>query len=196
MYKYYNAHPKGMLVDDCVKRAICLTSRKDYNEVQRELNAYKKVTGAKKFYSDGNPRRYVEDVLGAERISFSGLVGFKRITAEQFCKMYPQGRYILSMAGHWSACINGNILDTWDCSDEYVNSAYAVTPVSDTPSAAPRLRFCYTVQKISDEETNVTFYDGNGQFVSKTMYAEDARIYADSLSRRGYPDMSDAEEWL
>ena len=49
MYKYLNVHPKGKIVRDCVKRAITLTANMDYMTVQRELNRYKKVTGAKKF---------------------------------------------------------------------------------------------------------------------------------------------------
>ena len=44
MYQYYNAHPKGLLVGDCVKRAITVATQMDYMEVQRALNRHKKVT--------------------------------------------------------------------------------------------------------------------------------------------------------
>lgn len=46
MYKYLNVHPKGLKVRDCVKRAITTTTGMDYMEVQRELNRFKKITGA------------------------------------------------------------------------------------------------------------------------------------------------------
>ena len=196
MYVYYNAHPKGLIVDDCVKRAITVTTRKKYMQVQKELGDYKKVTGAKRFYSDGNPSRYVEEVLGAKKMNFTSLAGLRRMTAEKFARSHPEGRYILSMSGHWSACVNGNIIDTWDCSEEFVNSAYAITPVSDAPMDKPILRLCYTVQSVGDDDKNVTFYDGNGMFVSKTLPGDDAEVYIASLRKKGYPDLTNLEEWL
>ena len=49
---YYNAHPKGLIVPDCVKRAISVASKMDYKEVSKALNRYKKVTGADTFNSN------------------------------------------------------------------------------------------------------------------------------------------------
>ena len=34
MFVYYNAHPKNLLVGDCVKRAISKAANMDYMEVQ------------------------------------------------------------------------------------------------------------------------------------------------------------------
>jgi len=44
MYKRYNPYPNGShtVTDDCVKRALTVTTGMDYMEVQRELNRYKK----------------------------------------------------------------------------------------------------------------------------------------------------------
>ena len=70
MYKYFNAHPKGLSVEDCVKRAITVAAQMDYMEVQRELNRYKKVTGVKAFNSDYNPHKYVENILHGVKLSF------------------------------------------------------------------------------------------------------------------------------
>ena len=42
VYKYFNAHPKGLSVEDCVKRAITVAAQMDYMEVQRELNRDKR----------------------------------------------------------------------------------------------------------------------------------------------------------
>jgi hypothetical protein len=128
MYTYYNAHPKGLLVGDCVKRAISKAANMDYMEVQRELNRYKKVTGAKSYNSDYNPHKYVENVLHGVKMSFPAKPGKKRMTPEQFCKDYPRGHYILNMAGHWSCIVNGVLYDTWDCSSKCVFTAYKVTP--------------------------------------------------------------------
>ena len=65
---YCNVHPKGLRVGDCVKRAITKTTGKDYMEVQRELNRYKKKTGAAKFNSRDNWASYLEEELKATPI--------------------------------------------------------------------------------------------------------------------------------
>ena len=36
MFQYYNAHPYQLEVDDCVKRAITVTTGMDYMDVQRK----------------------------------------------------------------------------------------------------------------------------------------------------------------
>ena len=194
MYKYYNAHPKGFLLDDCINRAISVTAKMEYFAVCEALGRQKKASGAEELYGGDNPRGYIENVLGAEKISFKRRKGLWRVNGARFCKMYPRGRYILDMGGHWSAVVDGILLDTWDPSDEYVLAAYRVTPTSETRKI--NLRLCYTVQEISDEEVNVTFYDANGRFTPKTLSREDAEVYIESLEKRGYPDMTDADKWL
>ena len=128
MYTYYNAHPKGLLVGDCVKRAIAKAANMDYMEVQRELNRYKKVTGAKSYNSDYNPHKYVENVLHGVKYSFPAKAGKKRMTPEQFCQDYPRGHFILNMAGHWTCVIDGVIYDTWNPEGRCVYTAYRVKP--------------------------------------------------------------------
>ena len=123
-FEYYNAHPKKLETTDCVKRAITLAAQMDYMEVKRELNRYKKVTGASSFNSDYNPHKYVENVLKGEKMSFPAVKGEPRMNGERFCAKYPKGRYILSMAGHWTCCIDGIIYDIWDCTQKCVYTAY------------------------------------------------------------------------
>ena len=126
MYQFYNAHPRGLFVNDCVKRAISRAANMDYGEVQRELNRYKKVTGAKSFNSDYNPHKYVESVLHGVKMSFPAVKGHKRMNGKTFSETYTKGSYILNMAGHWSCCVDGVIYDTWDCSSKCVYTAYKV----------------------------------------------------------------------
>ena len=126
MYKYCNVHPKHLDVEDCVKRAIVLTTGMDYMEVQRGLNAHKKITGEKSFNSGKNPGSYVENVLGAKRIRFYKEEGKPQMTGANFCEKFGIGKYILSMPGHWTACFDGVIWDTWDCSNEIVYSCYVM----------------------------------------------------------------------
>lgn len=124
MYQFYNAHPENKIVGDCVKRAISKAADMDYNEVKRQLNRYKKVTGAEKFNESKNCYAYVENILNGKKISFPAIKGQPRMNGERFCQTHPKGRYILSMAKHWSCCIDGVIYDTWDCSTKCVYQAW------------------------------------------------------------------------
>ncbi len=182
MYKYYNPHPKGLSTDDCVKRAIVVVTGMDYSRVQRELNEYKKVTGAKSFNSVKN-LRYVEDVLKAKMMSFN-----KQVTAEEFCKKHLRGRYILDMDEHWSACVDGCIYDTWDPGNKKVNFAYEI---ATEPYAAPDcekqvFKYCCTSKRISDTETRIRIYDGNGAFVERKIPTELTAGYVLCLQHSNY----------
>ena len=121
---FYNAHPEGKRVKDCVKRAITVVAEMDYHQVQLELNRYKKITGAKVFNERKNCGAYCEKVLKMSKLSFPAEPGKERMNGDKFTKAYPKGRYILNMAGHWTACIDGKIYDTWDCRDKCVYTAY------------------------------------------------------------------------
>ena len=182
MYKYYNPHPKGLSTDDCVKRAIVVVTGMDYSRIQRELNEYKKVTGAKSFNSVKN-LRYVEDVLKANKHLLKS-----KLTAEEFCKKHSIGRYILDMDEHWSACVDGCIYDSWDCSKEKVNFAYEITTEPYTPPNLKQqiFKYCCTSEKISDTETRIRIYDGNGIFIERKIPTECTVGYVLCLQHSNY----------
>ena len=123
-FNFYNAHPEGKRVGDCVKRAITFVTKMDYHQVQLELNRYKKVTGAKVFNERKNCDSYCENVLKMKKISFPAQSGVARMNGYSFAKSFPKGRYILNMANPWTACVDGVIYDTWDCRDKCVYTAY------------------------------------------------------------------------
>lgn len=70
MYQYLNVHPKGLLVCDCVKRAITKATGKDYMEVQRKLNRCKKMTGCDQYNDNKNWKYYVEKQLHGKNTPF------------------------------------------------------------------------------------------------------------------------------
>lgn len=160
MYMYYNAHPKGLLVQDCVKRAISRAAEMDYHQVQLELNRYKKVTGAKQYNTDYNPHKYVENVLKGVKLSFPAVKGKPRMNGRRFCECYPTGNYILNMAGHWSCCVDGVIYDTWDCSEKCVYTAYKVK--DSTPKRAISV-----VQDESSKSTHNITYNNKDDLVAQ-----------------------------
>ena len=182
MYKYYNPHPKGLSTNDCVKRAIVVVTGMDYSKVQRELNEYKTITGAKSFNSVKN-LRYVEDILKAKKISLD-----VEMTADEFCKKYPKGKHILDMDEHWSACVDGCIYDTWDCGNKKVNFAYEITtePYAPPDISKQVFKYCCTSKRISDTETRIRIYDGNGAFVERKIPTELTKGYVLCLQHSNY----------
>ena len=126
MFKYTNVNPKGKITNDCVKRAIAMASGKDYHDVSIELNRYKKISGAEKFNEPKNYEGYIERVLSAKKKSFPAVAGQPRMNGAKFCEEFPKGSYILRMAGHLSACVDGVICDTWDCSNKCVYKAWKI----------------------------------------------------------------------
>ncbi|QVK19722.1 hypothetical protein KHQ81_15860 (plasmid) [Mycoplasmatota bacterium] len=125
MYQFYNAHPKGLKVRDCVKRAISKGFNKDYMEVSRELNTLKRKLGVNCYNNKKVWKTYLEDKQ-AFKISFPAKKGYPRMNGHTFTKKYKEGSYILSMAGHLSVCINGVIYDTWDCREKCIYTAYKI----------------------------------------------------------------------
>lgn len=122
----FNANPKGCRVGDCVKRALCVASQIDYNEIKRELNRYKKITHCEKFNNTKNWKPYVEKVLKGEKMSFPAIAGKPRMNGHTFAKTYKKGRYILRMSKHLVACVDGYIIDEWDSRDKCVYNAWKI----------------------------------------------------------------------
>lgn len=128
MFREYNPHPKGLLVGDCVKRAIVVVTGMAYEDVKWHLNAYKKMTGAKAFNSNRNPHLFIKNELDAKPIAVP-----EGTTVRAFCAAHPRGRYILDMRAHWVGVYNADYYDTWDCGGETVACAYRFTTKNYSP---------------------------------------------------------------
>lgn len=192
-FRYYNAHPRKLSTDDCTKRSICLTTGIPYAEVQRGMNAHKRITGVKRFYNAPNPKSYMEKVLGFVRVSVPERADGTRPSAEDFALTHPVGRYVLSMSGHWSACIDGIIYDTWDCSREAILSYYEITRFERTQIER---KYCFTVDRTRDERVFVTVYDGNGAFATKDFPEREAKKYINDLYARGFFNHDEMGEYI
>lgn len=129
MYSYLNLHPQQKLVRDCVKRSLTLLTERPYEQVSKELNDLKKETKCKKFNSNKNWKIYVQR-LGWEKFYYPSEKGKPRMNGERFCISHPKGKFLLRMAHHLTAVIDGVIYDTWDCSQKCVYNAWEVR--SDT----------------------------------------------------------------
>ncbi len=126
MYEFYNRHPKGIKTSDCVVRAISTAFDSDYNETRVDLNRKKRDWGFESYKNTEFLYKFLKD-KGLNRIIKKKKKGKPRIKGDDFCKLNPKGIFILKMLGHFSVCVNGVILDTWDCSYRSVYTAWEVT---------------------------------------------------------------------
>lgn len=123
MFKFYNANPKGLKVKDCVLRAYCTALDINYNTARNYLNRMKRSLG---FDSYKDSEFVCELYKDYEKISFPAVAGKRRMNGKMFMEKYPKGTYVLRMAGHNTVCIDGDILDTWNCEEKCVYFAWKI----------------------------------------------------------------------
>ena len=115
MYINFNANPKNNLVGDCVIRAISTVLDKSWEEV----------------YIDICIQGYISFDMPSSNAVWGAYLknnGFIRkiipntcpdcYTVNDFCIDNPKGRYVLCTGSHAIAVINGNVIDTWNSTNE------------------------------------------------------------------------------
>ncbi len=116
MFEEYNPNPIiGKRVGDCVIRAICKATGKDWETVFTELmvRACKLCDMPSANYVWG---AYLKD-LGYQRHLIDDH-GRYIYTVNDFCADHPTGTYILCIDGHVVTVQNGKYYDTWDSGGE------------------------------------------------------------------------------
>lgn len=124
MFREFNAHPKGIKTTDCVVRAISKATNTDYMECRRKLNQLKRDWGFTSYKDTKFLYKYFE---GQPRLIFKAVRGEPRLKGSDFTVLHPKGTYILKMAGHVTVCVDGVILDIWDCTYRSVYTAWEIT---------------------------------------------------------------------
>ena len=192
-FRFYNAHPRKLALSDCTKRSISLATGMSYREVEDGLNRHRAVTGARLYYSDQNPASYMENVLGLDRISVPRMPSGARMSVGEFAATHQRGRYVLAACGHWTACIDGVIYDTWLCTDEEVLAYYEIKNYKKTKIEK---KYCFTLQKERIGRITVTVYDGNGMFYAKQLDKRSAREYVEGLYSMGFFNFNEMGEYI
>lgn len=115
MWIEYNPNPTGRRVGDCAVRAVAKALNTDWE------TAYAMIS-SNGFQMGDMPSS--NSVWGAVLRQN----GFYRkaipntcpdcYTAEDFCREYPKGVYVLGFGTHVATVINGNLYDSWDSSKE------------------------------------------------------------------------------
>lgn len=124
-FEYFNANPLGAKKrgyqwdrGDCAVRALAKAADISW------LNAYDYLNErARRDYNVLNDttayRGWIEEG-GAQWVAVKAEKGKERMTAEDFCKSHPKGRYILHLASHETAVVDGKIYDVWNCGERCV----------------------------------------------------------------------------
>lgn len=124
MFQEFNAHPKGIKTTDCVVRAISKATNIEYMECRRKLNQLKRDWGFTSYKDTKFLYKYFE---GFPRLIFKAVRGEPRLKGSDFTALHPVGTFVLKMAGHVTVCVDGVILDIWDCTYRSVYTAWEIT---------------------------------------------------------------------
>jgi hypothetical protein len=126
--KYFKAEKVG----DCVVRAICNATGKDYMEVYKAINEMSKNerTGKRKkgissarngVYKNTN-KRYIEEVLGWTWVPTMQIGS--GCTTHMRSEELPKGILIVNLSKHITCVKDGVIHDTYDCSRDGSRCVY------------------------------------------------------------------------
>ena len=89
--------------------AYMTAQRTDRDAIRKSYDAMRKLGGAKGYKLPAHP---IDRVIG--------------LTVEQFAQQHPTGRYLVKVASHLTAVIDGVIKDAWNTSNEVVYKYFEV----------------------------------------------------------------------
>lgn len=118
-FKYHNVNPIGERTEDCVTRAICLASGKDYYDISEKLFYTAKLLDCERLCVCCY-RHLLDHVFKYKYINCDGM------TVNEFADKHPYGVYLVRMNGHISCIIDNCIYDIWDCGEETLTDAWEV----------------------------------------------------------------------
>lgn len=119
-FTWYNANPMHHITSDCVIRALSKALDVKYETILSELCELSCLT----CYMPNEDivwQNYVEDEGFVKRKQPKKSSG-KKYTAREFAKSHKDGVYLLRLAHHLTACVDGVIYDIWDCGDKTVGN--------------------------------------------------------------------------
>lgn len=118
-YRRFDAGHTGGKNGDCTVRALATARGLSYEDAWRQLYAHQGRVRACAFRLTEWLQLSPDEFGVVQRLSFPARAGKPRMNGERFCDEHPRGRFILSMAGHVVAVVDGELLDTansaWNC---------------------------------------------------------------------------------
>lgn len=124
MFIKFNDNPCGKTTGDCVIRAISIVENKSWRQVYLALcvEGYDQCT----FGDDNKTWEGYLKSIGYRRFNLPDAKGYK---LSDFANAHKEGKYIVGTGTHVVAIVNGDIIDSWDSSDE--TPTYYLTKTSD-----------------------------------------------------------------
>jgi len=112
-FKQYNPNPANKKTSDCVIRALCKATNKEWDSIYVSLM----LIGfeLKTIPNDGETwKKYLME-RGFVYNSIAVTKGSKRPTVYGFAKEHPEGTYVLKVAKHIVTVVDGYYYDIYDC---------------------------------------------------------------------------------
>lgn len=117
MFKYYNANSHNRNISDCFIRCLSVLTNRRWLDVYKEVSNLAGRQGM--MFSDVEfVEDYLDDRYDREK--------HHAITVGEFAEEHPYNKYAVTMTGHITAIINGEIIDTFDCSDRLIRCAWRI----------------------------------------------------------------------
>lgn len=113
MYIHFNGNPCRRNNGDCVIRAISIATGKHWYQIYAGLCVQGRFS-----CGWGNFNEVWSDYLMYLGFSRHGLPYDNDYTVSDFANDHPYGTYIIGTGQHAVAVIDGNIIDSWDSSQE------------------------------------------------------------------------------
>ena len=119
-WKFLNLQPLGKLEEDCVTRAISLATGQDYSIIQNQLNLVAELFECEKLCVCCY-KHLLDYVYNFERIE-----AVQGMSIKEFLRFFEKGIYLIRVDGHLTCSVDGEIVDTWDCTDKIVDIVWLV----------------------------------------------------------------------
>ena len=130
IYKYYQSNDKDLKdkFGDCQIRALSKALDLTW------LEAFDLTVPLCRKYQINTlfnlPNKLEQEALSELGFSYTGISnkkGSKRPTVKDFARAHKKGRYILNVANHEVACVDGIYYDTWDCGSRSLYGYYELS---------------------------------------------------------------------
>lgn len=111
---------------DCTVRALATASGMPYEEAWELLYKLQGINRHCAFRIFEYLRKMPQTMGVVGAYKYRALKGQPRIKVRDFVVMHPQGRFLLQVAHHVTAVVDGKLIDTWDCGRKCVYGAWEI----------------------------------------------------------------------
>ena len=116
LYIEYKSQRKR--ANDCAVRALMKLLTLSWVEAYNELCSAGRTV--MRMPDEIDSIRVAIESFGYKKVSIPVTKGCKRPTVESFAAEHTKGRYLLNVANHVVACVDGHYYDSWDCGTKCV----------------------------------------------------------------------------